>query len=60
MTKFGGSLFVPERTTAHIIKPLIFKPLRTTVLSAPNLDLQMLISYPKPMPSADKQRQGQH
>lgn len=57
MTKFGGSVLVPEGTTAHITKPPILKSLRTVAfLSASNLDSQMLLSSPKPVPSVQPQQ----
>lgn len=62
MTKFGGSVLVPEGTTIHITKPLIFKSLRNVAfLSASNLDLEMLLSRPEPVPSVQPQQgRGQH
>lgn len=52
MTKFGGSVLVPEGTTTHITKPPILKSLRTVAfLSASNLDSQVLLSSPKLVPS---------
>jgi len=62
MTKFGGSVLVPEGTTIHITKPQIFRSLRNVAfLSASNLDLQMLLSSPKPVPSCQpQQRHRQH
>lgn len=62
MTKLDASVLIPEGTTVHIRKPLIFKSLRNVAfLSASNLDWQMLLSSPKLAPSAQpQQRQGQH
>lgn len=57
MTKFGGSVLVPEGTTTHITKPPILKSLRTVAfLSASNLDSQVLLSSPKLVPSVQPQQ----